>query len=144
MRTVRVFGTACSMRGLLTMVSGTLIMISISATYSFPNLNTYMISYMRNRTDETLTYADFVFISQGRSLIGGLTAPLGGIIAGHIGFKPTLLIASILHSSGYALVYFALDMGIWACAISIAFGAGFGLALMYYNTVVTVMKVLIM
>ena len=31
----------------------------------------YMISYMRARTNPELTYADFIYISQGRTFISG-------------------------------------------------------------------------
>jgi hypothetical protein len=58
-------------RGLMAMAAGTMMLVSISIMMSFANLNTYIISYMRDRTDPTLTYAEFIFISQGRTLVSG-------------------------------------------------------------------------
>ena len=63
------------------------------------NLLTYMISYMRSRLKggEDLTYADYVFINMGRSLVVGLTGWLGGVVANKIGLRPTLAIGMALY-----------------------------------------------
>ena len=57
---------------------------------------TYMISYMRV-DNEDLTYADFVYVTTGRSLVSGLLSMLGGILANKIGLRPTLLLGAAFY-----------------------------------------------
>ena len=59
------------LRGLATMLAGTMMLVAVSIMMSFPNLNTYMISYMRARTNPEYSYSDFIWISQGRSIVCG-------------------------------------------------------------------------
>jgi hypothetical protein len=70
LKTVTIGSYHYPIRGLVAMVAGTMMLVSISIMMSFANLNTYIISYMRVN-DPTLTYADFIFISQGRTLVSG-------------------------------------------------------------------------
>ena len=65
-----------SIRGLATMLAGTTMLVAVSIMMSFPNLNTYMISYMRARTNTEYAYSDFIWISQGRSIVCGKTLRL--------------------------------------------------------------------
>ena len=95
-RTLNIYGTSYPIRGLFVAFAALTMMISISAQYSFGNLNTYMISYMKARVDENLTYADFIFISQGRAFLSGLTSFLGGMVARRIGLKTTLIIGCVI------------------------------------------------
>jgi hypothetical protein len=71
MQTVKMGSYHYLIWGLVNMAAGTIMLVSISIMMSFANLNTYVISYMRDRTDPTLTYAEFIFISQGRTLVSG-------------------------------------------------------------------------
>ena len=66
------------------------------ASFLLSNLMTYMISYMRVE-NEDLTYADFVYVSTGRSLVSGLLGMLGGILANKIGLRPTLLLGATFY-----------------------------------------------
>ena len=96
MRAIKIRGTKYPLRGLVVVLAATTMMISISAQYSWGNLNTYMISYMKNRTDSSLTYADFIFISQSQNFVNGATFFIGGIVANKIGVWTTVLIGSII------------------------------------------------
>ena len=96
MRAIKIRGTKYPLRGLVVVLAATTMMISISAQYSWGNLNTYMISYMKARVDPDLTYADFVFIAQGRAFLSGLTSFAGGMIARRIGLKLTLIIGCVM------------------------------------------------
>ena len=60
---------------------------------------TYIISYLRERADggEDLTYADFVYVSTGRSLVAGAAGVMGGILANKIGLRPTLSLGAALY-----------------------------------------------
>jgi hypothetical protein len=70
LKTVTIGSYHYPVRGLVAMVASTMMLVSISIINSFANLNTYIISYMRV-SDPTLTYADFIFISQGQGLVSG-------------------------------------------------------------------------
>ena len=59
------------------------------------NLNTYVISYLR-QYDENITYGDWIFVSQAKALIGGAFSPLSGIVSRRIGVKLTIIIGSLL------------------------------------------------
>ena len=60
---------------------------------------TYIISYLRERADggEDLTYADFVYVSTGRSLVAGAAGVMGGILANKIGLRPTLSLGAAMY-----------------------------------------------
>jgi hypothetical protein len=94
-----------------------MMLLSISLVNSFANLNTYNIFYMRDQTDPSLTYADFIFISQGRTLVSGtfniflllpqsifvniglslgFTCYSGGMIAKKISLKATLITGALI------------------------------------------------
>ena len=64
MRSFTVSGARYLWRGTASLAAGTALLLSISVQMSFSNLNTYIISYMRARTNPELTYADFIYISQ--------------------------------------------------------------------------------
>jgi len=140
LRSVVIFGTRYPLRGLATMLAGTMMLVAVSIMMSFPNLNTYMISYMRARTNPEYSYSDFIWISQGRSIVCGLTGMVGGLIASKFGLKATLIFGSSLYSAGYALTYFSLDAGVWACMLTISFCDALGQSVCYYTSVAAVMK----
>ena len=68
---------------------------------------TYIISYLRERADggEDLTYADFVYVSTGRSLVAGIAGVMGGILANKIGLRPTLSLGAALYRHGRIFRY---------------------------------------
>ena len=47
----------------------------------------------------------------------------------------------IISSGGYALTYFAMDVGIWACALSMGVCTGLAISLCFTNIITTAMKV---
>ena len=59
------------------------------------NLNTYVISYLR-ANDPSITYGDWIFVSQAKALLGGGLAPLSGEVSRRIGVKLTIIIGSLL------------------------------------------------
>ena len=128
------------------------------------NILTYMISYMRDRLKggEDLTYADYVFVTLGRGGTIGLTGWLGGVVANKIGLRAALALGLTIYrfslidsmfwnfvstlidySGGYTLTYFAIDIGLWACVISMGVCSGLAISLCHTNITTTVMKVLI-
>ena len=56
MRSFTVSGARYSWRGMASLAAGTALLLSISVMMSFSNLNTYIILYLRARTDLKLTF----------------------------------------------------------------------------------------
>ena len=61
------------------------------------NLNTYVISYMRHRVSEDITYADWIYFSTTKTMSQGFLMPVAGIISRKIGLRPSLIIGSALY-----------------------------------------------
>ena len=62
------------------------------------NLMTYMASYIRWETGETIEYATMLWISSCNRLLGGLFAgPLGGLLTKYIGFRWTCLAGGLVY-----------------------------------------------
>ena len=88
-------------------------LVSCSVTYSFGNLNTYVISYLRDRVDKDIDYADWIYVTevtiflifllnyrfcfQTSTMIGGALAPVGGQLAKRrIGLRPCLALGCLI------------------------------------------------
>ncbi len=89
-------------------------LVSCSVTYSFGNLNTYVISYLRDRVDKDIDYADWIYVTevtrlpmkfllknyrfcfQTSTMIGGALAPAGGQLAKRIGLRPCLALGCLI------------------------------------------------
>ena len=52
---------------------------------------------MRARTNPDLTYADFIYISQGRTFVSGFTGMMGGFMVNKIGLKATMILGCIVY-----------------------------------------------
>ena len=73
-------------QGCLCCLGGFLLLIAFSLDYSYSNLNTYMVSYMRqNGHNEDLGYQDFVFVTGSKNIIQGALTFVGGLVSLKIG-----------------------------------------------------------
>ena len=52
---------------------------------------------MRARTNPDLTYADFIYISQGRTFVSGFTGMMGGLMVNKIGLKATMILGCVIY-----------------------------------------------
>ena len=106
-------------RGLLCCLGGFLLCLSQSLDYSYPNLNTYITSYLRKNGFETeeerntidllnlfisrhnpgLTYGDFIFLSSAKNLTTGIFSFLGGFVSLKLGVKPTIALGCCIMMS---------------------------------------------
>ena len=66
-------------------------MLDFSSFYCSGNLNTYVISYLRDK-NPSVTYSDWVYISQAKVLTGGIASPLGGEFARICGLRWSLFV----------------------------------------------------
>ena len=67
-------------RGILALLGGFLIQLSLGSFYSFGNMMTYLTSYMRQNGSPDLTYADFIIVQSVWGMTQGIIMPLSGFI----------------------------------------------------------------
>ena len=84
--------------GVLCILGGFILCLSFASDFSYPNINTYLTSYMRtNGYNPTLTYADFVFLSTTKVVITGVSMPFIGGWAKKIGTRPSIALGSAIY-----------------------------------------------
>jgi len=93
-------------QGVNCILGGFILCLSFASDFSYPNINTYLTSYMRsNGYNPSLTYADFVFLSTTKVVITGVSMPFIGNWARQIGTRPSIAIGSAIYSLGFMLTY---------------------------------------
>ncbi|TRY72373.1 hypothetical protein TCAL_09716 [Tigriopus californicus] len=126
-------------RGLFVLFGSTLILVACSLDYSYGNLNTYVTSYLRKNNPQ-ITYADWVFVSQSKTIFGAILSPFGGEVARRLGIRLSLIIGSIIYAGGYLLTYFSLDWGLWPVVFTIGAFHGIGYGLTYTPAISSILK----
>merc|ERR1711892_1459671 len=85
-------------RGLTCVLGGFILCLSFASDFSYPNINTYLTSYMRTTGyNPSLTYADFVFLSTTKTVVQGVSMPFIGVIARRMGCRPSIAIGSAIY-----------------------------------------------
>ena len=101
-----------TVRRWLCVVGGFITLLSFSVGFSFTNISTYLISYMRNNAtnnyNKELTYEDFIFFTTSRYVVqyGGM--PFIGVLCRKIGPRISVFIGSAIISIGFMLTYFSI------------------------------------
>ena len=76
--------------GIATVFGGFLLQFTMGAFYSFGNMMTYMVSYMRQHGSPNLTYTDFVVVQSTWGMTQGVVMPFSGFIIRLIGEKAAM------------------------------------------------------
>ena len=88
-------------------------LLSFSADFSYPNINTYLTSYMRNNAtngyNNDLTYDDWVFLTTTKVVVQGGSMPFIGVLCRKIGCRMSIFIGSAIYSIGFMLTYFTVQ-----------------------------------
>ncbi|TRY67487.1 hypothetical protein TCAL_07649 [Tigriopus californicus] len=137
--TIRIRGNLYSKRGIAALIGGCLMLISFSIDFSYANLNTYVISYLRHEVTPSTDYADWIFVSTSKTLVQGLVMPFAGLLSNRIGLRLSLTIGSILYSVGYLCTGWAITHSLPLVIVTMAVMHGLGFALVYSQTVGAVM-----
>jgi len=113
--------------GVFCILGGFILCLSFASDFSYPNINTYLTSYMRtNGYNPTLTYADFVFLSTTKVVITGVSMPFIGGWAKKIGTRPSIALGSAIYSFGFMLTYFTVKHWFSMAVLSLScHGVGF-------------------
>ena len=91
-------------KGLLTVTGATLLLVALSLDFSYPNLNTYVISYLRTK-DRTITYTDWVFINNTKAFVQGLLMLFMGKLERKIGTRFCIIMGCCIYTGGITLTY---------------------------------------
>jgi len=97
-------------RGVLALIGGFLIQLSLGSFYSFGNMMTYLTSYMRHHGSPDLTYGDFIIVQSVWGMTQGVTMPLSGFLVRWTGPRPAMFAGCAIFSLGTGLTYFTLQM----------------------------------
>ena len=99
-------------RGILAVLAGFFINVTVGAFYTFGNLMPYIVSYMRNSTDPTITYSDFATVNFVFGVMNGISLALAPLVVmPHFGHRGTVLIGGLLYSVGPLITRFTMDQG---------------------------------
>jgi len=111
---------------MLALLGGFLITLSLGSFYSFGNMMTYLTSYMRHHGSPDLTYGDFIIVQSVWGMTQGFGMPLAGYLIHWIGARPAIATGCLIFSSGNALTYYTLNMGLPWVAVTFGFIGSFG------------------
>merc|ERR1719228_2299699 len=105
--------------GVFTVLGGFILNLSFSSDFSYPNINSYLTSYMRNKEanglNNELTYDDFIFLAIGKVAVQGLSMPFIGDLCRRLGCKLSIFIGSAIYSIGFMLTCLTIRYQyIWA------------------------------
>ncbi|XP_070558350.1 apicoplast pyruvate carrier 1-like isoform X2 [Ptychodera flava] len=124
-------------RGMVAVVGGILINLSIGIYTTFGNLSPYLTSYIRKRSKPSnLTYemATWIFTSGG--IMQAICVYLGGLLDNKFGARLTVFIGSTILSAGVLLTYFSIKYSFYLVIITYGVMIGIG-GSFAYGTVIT-------
>ena len=94
-------------RGVACVIGGFILCLSFASDFSYPNLNTYLTSFMRSTGyNPNLTYGDFIFVSGTKNLLQGAAMPFLGDLSRRIGTKWSIALGSVIYRSVSVLLQF--------------------------------------
>jgi len=103
----------------ITVFGGFLLQFTIGgAQYSFGNLTTYLVSYMRFNGSPDMTYTHFLNVMLTWGLTQGITMPFSGFIISVLGNKVSMILGVSIFSAGCALTNIAIQYDLWLVSIT--------------------------
>ena len=114
--------TSRKFRGVLSVIGGFLLQFTVGgAQYSFGNMTTYMVSYIRyHGASPKMTYTSFITVMLTWGMTQGITMPFTGFIIAILGNKASMILGVAIFSAGCALTYITIQKELWL--ISITYG----------------------
>ena len=127
--------------GIISVFGGCLLQFTMGAFYSFGNMMTYMVSYMRyHGYSPSMTYTDFMIVQSTWGMTQGVIMPFSGFIISVIGEKCAMVSGAALFSAGCALTYITIDKELWMVAGTYGFISAFGQNIALIPTLTTGMR----
>lgn len=126
---------------ILTVVGGFLVHISLSLPYAFGNLETYMVSHMKNHDTYSEKYSADVQWVLGLFFVAKVMGMLAaGWLHDSTGPGGCTLIGCLLNSAGLFLTSLSLTRNVWAVAVTLGMLSGAGTGLAYASPMAMVAK----
>jgi len=128
--------------GILSILGGFLLHLTLGTLYCFGNMNTYMTSYLRTHVpgQEHRLYSDAIWIPTLATLGQGTFMTFAGHLEERIGVRATILLGCALMSSGVFLTYFTIQYSMALTTLTYGFMFGVGIALAYAPPMGVAMK----
>ena len=127
----------------LCVVGGFLTLLSFSVAFSFSNIATYLISYMRNKStnglNNDLTYEDFIYFTTIKYVVQYTGMPFIGVLCRRMGPRLSVFIGSAILSIGFMATYFSIRSH-YAVAILTLVLHGVGFMFIYGTAIGTAQK----
>ncbi|ESP04964.1 hypothetical protein LOTGIDRAFT_156211 [Lottia gigantea] len=119
-------------RGVLTVVGGFILHVSIGATYLFGNITPYVTSYLRKKAVYTNTnYAESLWIASSHTAAGALLSSLLAFLEMYLSTKMFLALACFMSSLGVILTYFSVKLSLLGVIGTFGVLYGVGHSLVY-------------
>ncbi|XP_071098168.1 apicoplast pyruvate carrier 1-like [Haliotis cracherodii] len=118
-------------RGIVTVLGGFLVHLTLSTTYVFGNMNPYVTSYLRGgEENSSVGYTQTIWISTAQAMSMAGAMPILGLLEQRIHPKYCVLIGSWTFSLGMALTYWTVrhSLGLTILTYGVVHGAGKGMA----------------
>ena len=88
-------------RGWLSVLGGFFLFLAFASDFSYPNINSYLTSYMRNNNtngyNQDLKYEDFVYLSTTKTLLQAVSMPFIGHLCRILGCRWSIAIGSAIY-----------------------------------------------
>ena len=117
--------------GLLALIGGFSLHLTLGTLYCFGNMNTYMTSYLRKHVDPAITYSDLIWIPTLSTVAQGVFMTLSGHLEELVGVRLTALAGSSIMTLGVYLTSFAIRRSLTLTVLTYGFMFGLGTALAY-------------
>jgi MFS family permease len=128
-------------RGILVIVGGFLVHLSLGTLYTFGNIAPYIVSYIRNQSHPAgLTQGTATWLFALNLMGQGGAMFLGGWMVRKIGPRWTTLIGGWIMSLGVGLTYFTIKVSFWLVLLTYGLLFGIGVGIGYTGPLSTAMK----
>jgi MFS family permease len=126
--------------GILALVGGFSLHLTLGTLYCFGNMSTYMTSYLRKHVDPDITYSDMIWIPTLSTIGQGVFMTLSGHLEERIGVRFTLLVGSSIMTAGVYLTAFTIRLSTFLTIFTYGFMFGLGTALAYAPPLAVAMR----
>jgi len=117
--------------GVLSLIGGFCLHLTLGTLYCFGNLNTYMTSYLRKYVHPGIEYSDMIWIPCLATISQGTFMTYSGHLEELIGIRWTIIAGATIMSAGVLLTSISIRYSVVATAITYGTMMGLGTALAY-------------
>lgn len=117
--------------GIMALIGGFALHLTLGTLYCFGNLNTYMTSYLRKHVNPNIEYSDMIWIPTLATVGQGLFMTCSGHLEDRVGVRFTIMTGAVIMTSGVYLTSFSIQYSVLLTILTYGFMFGLGTALAY-------------